>query len=64
MVIFAVTKFEAISEVTRDSCMEVLIDQCSGFENGAIFNWKCKSLRFGVILENLVLLVTILAKEF
>ena len=39
-VVFAGTKIEVISEVTRVSCMEVLLDQCSGFENGTIFNWK------------------------
>ena len=57
---FAVSKFEAISEVTRVSCVEVLIDQCGGFENGAIFDWKpmqvfddwCDSKEFGFIGNN------------
>ena len=39
-VLFAVPKIEAISEITRVSCAEVLIDQRGSFINGAIFNWK------------------------
>ena len=46
--------------------MKVLIDQCGSFENGAIFNWKPIMQVFEdgcIILENLVVLVTILAEE-
>ena len=40
--------------------MEALIDQCGGFENGAIFNWKpmlvfedrCDSRKFGFVGNN------------
>ena len=60
-VMFVMRQFEAISEVTaRVSCMEVLIDQCGSFENGAIFNWKpmqvfedgCNSRKFVCVGNN------------
>ena len=39
-VVLVAMKTEAIFEATRVSCIEVLMDQCGSFENGAIFNWK------------------------
>ena len=59
-VVFAITKIGVISVVIWVSCMEVHVDQCGGFENGVIFNWKpmqvfedwCDSKKFGFVGNN------------
>ena len=59
-VVFAVMNIEVICEVTRDSSVELLINQYLSFENGAIFNWKpvqvvedwCDSRKFSFVGNN------------
>ena len=59
-VVYVFTKIGVISEVTTVSYLEVLLDWCGCFENGAIFNWKlmqvfedwCDSRSFGFVGNN------------